>query len=260
VTPKAQTTRHRITAIHTLPNAQMVFQDTPGFHDAKTLLNKTLVKAAVKTLEEADVILLMVEPGERIHGDDLRIIQLIQSTRTPSVVAINKIDTVAPPTLLPLMDEFSKAHAFAAIVPISALDGSGVDELVEVLINLLPEGQPLFPEEDVSDMPVRFFVSEMVREQIMKLTGEEIPYKTAVEVESFKEKEDIVIIHADIHVERDSQKKILIGKNGAMIKKIGIAARKKIETFLDRRVHLELFVKVSPAWTRNAHKLEEFGY
>lgn len=260
VTPKAQTTRHRITAIHTLPNAQMVFQDTPGFHDAKTLLNKTLVKAAVKALEEADVILLMAEPGERIHGDDHRIIQLIQSTRTPSVVAINKIDTVAPPTLLPLMDEFSKAHGFAAIVPISALDGCGVDELVEVLINLLPEGQPLFPEEDISDMPVRFFVSEMVREQIMRLTGEEIPYKTAVEVESFKEKEDLVIIHADIHVERDSQKKIVIGKNGAMIKKIGIAARKKIEVFLERRVHLELFVKVSPAWTRNAHKLEEFGY
>lgn len=260
VTPKAQTTRHRITAIHTLPNAQMVFQDTPGFHDAKTLLNKTLVKAAVKALEEADVILLMVEPRERIHGDDLRIIQLIQITRIPAVIAINKIDTVAPPTLLPLIDEFSKAHSFAAIVPISALDGSGVDELVEVLINLLPEGQPLFPEEDISDMPVKFFVSEIVREQVMRLTGEEIPYKTAVEVESFKEKEDLVIIHADIHVERDSQKKILIGKNGAMIKKIGIAARKKIEVFLDRRVHLELFVKVSPAWTRDPHKLEEFGY
>ncbi|MBI4961693.1 MAG: GTPase Era [Desulfomonile tiedjei] len=260
VTPKAQTTRHRITAIHTLPNVQMVFQDTPGFHDAKTPLNKSLVATAVKSLEEADVILLMVEPGEKIHDDDLRIIDLIKSARPPSVVAINKIDTVEPPTLLPLIDAFSKAHTFAAIVPISALNGSGVDDLVETLIALLPEGQPLFPEDEISDLPVRFFVSEIVREQIMKLTGEEIPYKTAVVVESFKEKEDLVVIHAEIHVERDSQKAILIGKNGTMIKRIGINARKKIEEFLERRVHLELFVKVSPRWTRDPYKLKEFGY
>jgi GTP-binding protein Era len=238
----------------------MVFHDTPGFHDAKTPLNKTLVATAVKTLEEADVILLMVEPGEKIHEDDLRIIQLIQSTRTPSVVAINKIDTIEPPTLLPLMDEFSKAHTFAAIVPISALNGDGVDGLVETLISLLPEGQPLFPDDEISDLPVRFFVSEIIREQIMKLTGEEIPYKTTVVVESFKEREDLIIIQADIHAERDSQKKILIGKGGAMIKQIGIHARKKIEEFLQSRVHLELFVKVTPRWTRDPHKLKEFGY
>jgi len=260
VTPKAQTTRHRITAIHTVPNVQMVFQDTPGFHDAKTPLNKTLVATAVKTVEEADVVLLMVEPGEKIHEDDLRIIQLIKSTRTPTVVAINKIDIVEPPTLLPLIDEFSKAHLFAAIIPISALNGDGVDELVETLINLLPVGQPLFPEDEISDLPVRFFVSEIVREQVMKLTGEEIPYKTAVLVESFNEKADLTVIHADIHVERDSQKKILIGKGGAMIKQIGIQSRKRIEEFLDRRVHLELFVKVSPRWTRDPYKLKEFGY
>lgn len=260
VTPKAQTTRHRISAIHSLPNVQMVFQDTPGFHDAKTPLNKTLVATAVKTLEEADVILLMVEPGEKIHDDDLRIIQLIKSARTPAVVAINKIDTIEPPTLLPLIDEFSKAHSFAAIVPISALNGDGVDELVETLINLLPEGQPLFPEDEISDLPVRFFVAEIIREQIMKLTGEEIPYKTAVVVESFKEKEDLIVIHADIHAERDSQKKILVGKSGAMIKQIGINSRKKIEEFLGSRVHLELFVKVSPRWTRDPYQLKEFGY
>jgi GTPase len=260
VTPKAQTTRHRVTAIHTMPDAQMILQDTPGLHDPKTPLNKALVAAAVKTLEDADVILFIVEPVKDIHDDDLRTLEAIKTAGAPTVLAINKIDIVKRESLLPVMDAYSRLCAFEEIVPVSALNGSGIDALVRLLARLLPEGPPLFPEEDVSDLPVRFFVAEIIREQVIKLTGEEIPYRTAVIVESFKEEENRIVIHADIHTERPSQKKILVGKGGSMIKKIGTAARLKIEEFLEQHVRLELFVKVTPHWTRDSKKLEEFGY
>jgi len=260
ITHKAQTTRNRITAIHTLPNAQMVFQDTPGIHEAATPLNRALVATATKTLQEADIVLLLTTPSETVHADDLRIIELIKGASLPAVLAINKIDTVEPPVLLPMMSAFSQLHPFEAIVPISALNGDGVEKLLEILLNLLPEGSPLFPEEDISDLPTRFFVAEMVREQILKFTGEEIPYKATVTIELFQEEERLIRISADIHTERDSQKKILIGKKGVMIKKIGTAAREKIEQFLEKRVHLELYVKVTPHWTRNERLLKEFGY
>ena len=258
VTPKAQTTRHRITAIHTLPQAQMVLQDTPGIHETETALNRAMVAAATKTLQDADVVLFVVTPSERIHPDDMRIRDLIQETRVPCVLAINKIDTVEQSLLLPVIDRYSHVHSFEEIVPVCALDGSGVDELVESLLKLLPTGPPLFPEDDVSDLPVKFFVAEIVREQVTKLTGQEIPYKTAVVVESFKEEKDRVLIHADIHVEKQSQKKILVGKSGEMIKRIGVAAREKIEEFLGTHVRLELFVKVTENWTRNPRRIEEF--
>jgi GTP-binding protein Era len=260
VTPKPQTTRKRITAIHTMPNAQMVLHDTPGIHEASTPLNRSLVAAAIKTLEEADIVLLIITPSEGIETDDQRIIDLIKAAGSTSVLAINKIDTVEPPAILPLIDLYRKAYSFQEIVPISALHGDGVQELIQALLKLLPPGPPLFPEEDVSDMPVRFFVEEIIREQVINKTGEEIPYKTAVVVESFKEEKGRVWIHADIHVEKDSQKKILVGKAGRMIKAIGTSARAKIEDFLECRVRLDLFVKVSPNWSRNPAKLIEFGY
>jgi len=260
VTPKAQTTRNRITAIHSTSEAQVILMDTPGIHEATTQLNKALVAAAVKTLEDADMALMLVTPSEEIPEEDRRIIDALQNTGKNAVLAINKIDTVAPTALLPVIELYSHAHDFQEIMPISALNGSGMPELLEVLVKLLPVGPPLFPEDDVSDLPVRFFVSEIVREQVIVLTGQEIPYKTAVAVESFKEKGDMAIIHADIHVERQSQKKIIIGKSGEMIKRIGTRARLKIEEFLQRPVHLDLFVKVSPHWTRNPQKIAEFGY
>jgi GTP-binding protein Era len=238
----------------------VVFQDTPGIHEATTPLNRALVATAVKTLEEADLVLMIVSPSETVSEDDRHIIELIKAAELPAVLAINKIDLVAPPVLLPLMDAFSGLYSFEAIVPVCATQGDGVDELVKILINLLPEGPPLFPEEDISDLPVRFFVSEIIREQILKFTGEEIPYKSTVVVESFKEEAGLIRIHADIHAERESQKKILIGRRGAMIKKIGTVARQKIEDFLQSRVHLELYVKVTPHWTRDERKLREFGY
>jgi GTP-binding protein Era len=260
VTSKAQTTRHRISAIYTVEDAQMILQDTPGLHEPKSALNRSLVATAVKTLEDADVVLMMTLPNEKIHEQDMRIVDLLKASKSPSVLAINKIDTIHNELLLPVMDAYSKLHSFEEIVPISALNGSGVDSLVDMLVRLLPQGPPLFPEDDVSDLPVRFFVAEIIREQIIIQTGQEIPYKTTVVVESFERRKRTILIQADIHVERDSQKKILVGKRGSMIKKIGIAARAKIEEFVESPVHLELFVKVTPHWTRNEKQLKEFGY
>jgi GTPase len=258
VTPKPQTTRHTITAIYSSPDAQMALQDTPGIHAAKTPLNRALVAAAVKTIEETDAILFMVEPLQDVHPDDLRIVDIIKQSKARCVLAINKIDIVERSFLLPVMDAYSKINSFEQIIPISATLGLGVDELVKALIELLPPGPPLFAEDEISDLPVKFFVEEFIREQITKKTGEEIPYKTTVVVESFKEERGRVLIRADIHVEKQSQKGILIGKGGQMLKLIGTAARKKIEEFLEARVRLELFVKVTPHWTRNPRQLSEF--
>lgn len=260
VTPKAQTTRHRISAIYTEPDAQMILQDTPGLHEPRDALNRALVATAMKTVDDADVVLMMTLPHVKIHEQDRRILETVKASKSPSVLAINKIDTVRPEALLPVIDEFSRLHSFEHIVPISALSGSGIDDLVKALVALLPHGPPLFPEDDVSDLPVRFFVSEVIREQIINLTGQEVPYKATVMVESFKRQPRHILIQADIHVERDSQKKILVGKRGSMIKKIGIAARGKIEEFLESPVRLELFVKVTPHWTRDEGRLKEFGY
>lgn len=263
VTKKAQTTRNRITAIHTLDEAQLILVDTPGIHEPWSPLNRAMVDAAVKTVEEADAVLLMTTPEEEggvVHEADERILGLLSELKLPTVLAVNKIDTVAPPMLLPLIEAYSKAYEFSEIIPVSALHGDGVDDLVKALIKLLPMGPPLFPEDDLSDLPARFFVAELIREQVTRLTGEEIPYKTAVLVEAFKERDNGIFIQADIHAERTSQKKILIGKGGQMIKKIGIAARRKIEEFLDSPVHLKLFVKVTPNWTKDLRRLKEFGY
>jgi len=260
VTSKEQTTRHRITALHNLPQAQIALIDTPGIHDPKNLLNRTIVAAALKTLQDVDVVLFVTVPGAIIHEDDLRIIDLIRASKQKSVLVINKIDTSEKSILLPMIKVYSMAHQFEEIFPVSAIDGSGIEDLVQALVRLLPTGPALFPEDDISDLPVRFFAAEIIREQIMKMTGQEVPYKTTVVVESFTDKGEIVIIHADIHTERESQKKILVGKKGSMIKQIGISARSKLEEFLERRVRLDLFVKVTPRWTQDSRKLKELGY
>ena len=260
VTSKEQTTRHRITALHNLPQAQIALIDTPGIHDPKNLFNRTIVAAALKTLQDVDVVLFVTVPGAIIHEDDLRIIDLIRASKQKSVLVINKIDTSEKSILLPMIKVYSMAHQFEEIFPVSAIDGSGIEDLVQALVRLLPTGPALFPEDDISDLPVRFFAAEIIREQIMKMTGQEVPYKTTVVVESFTDKGEIVIIHADIHTERESQKKILVGKKGSMIKQIGISARSKLEEFLERRVRLDLFVKVTPRWTQDSRKLKELGY
>ncbi len=259
VTAKEQTTRNRISAIYTTDAAQVIFHDIPGLHDPKTPLNKSLVDTAKKALAEADVVLYMTPPAMP-RDEDAFILSMLKTLGSPCVLAINKIDTVRREDLLPVIDAYSQAHKFVSVRPISAATGDGVDGLLEELIGLLPEGRPLFPEDDVSDLPTKFFVAELVRQQIIEQTGQEIPYKTAVVVESFKEGPTRVEIHADIHVERDSQKKIIVGKRGAMIKSIGTAARAKIQEFLGTNVRLDLFVKVTPNWTQKERTLREFGY
>lgn len=260
VTRKAQTTRNRIAAIHSLPNAQIILLDTPGIHEARTALNRAMVDAATKTLKDADLAVFVTTPEETIPEDDLTIIGQLEENECAAILAINKIDTVPRESILPVMERYSKAYDFREIFPVSALDGTGVKALEAALVTAAPKGPPLYPPDEVSDLPVRFFVAEIIREMIITMTGEEIPYKTAVVVESFKDTPRIVRIQADIHTEKQSRKKILVGKNGKMIKAIGTAARKKIEEFLERRVHLELFVKVTPNWTEDENLLAEFGY
>jgi GTPase len=260
VTPKPQTTRNRISVVLTREDSQIVFQDTPGIHDPKTPLNKALVSAAVKTLDEADVILMVTTPESETPGYDDEITAAVISCRKPTVLAINKIDTVDQKILPGLVKAYEKQNRFDSVFLVSALKGLGIDSLVDKLVSMMPEAPRLFPEDDLSDLPVRFFVSEMIREQILRMTGEEIPYKSAVMVESYKEKKGLVHIIADIHIEKESQKRILVGKGGAMIKKIGTASRLKIEKFINQRVYLELFVKVTPGWTRDKNMLKDLVY
>ena len=260
VTAKAQTTRNRITAIHSLPNSQTIFVDTPGIHEARTPLNRAMVDTAVHSVEQSDVVLFVTTPVAKIPDEEELILDLIRSNSAPVILAVNKIDTVKPKALLSVIETYSNEYDFHAIIPISAINGSGVPELEQTLIKLLPHSPPLFPDEDVSDLPLRFFVGEIVREMVTNMTGEEIPYKCAVVVESFKQSDRSVLIQADIHTERQTQKKILIGKGGSMIKRIGTASREKIEEFLGCPVRLELFVKVTPKWSKNAARLKEFGY
>ncbi len=260
VTPKAHTTRNRITAIHTMPGCQMILVDTPGIHESESLFNQAMVAAARQTIEDSDVILMITEAATRVPDEDAAIARLPVIGPRPVVLAVNKVDSVPRRDVPKIVKLFSELRSFDRVIPISALDGSGVDKLIELLCRLLPTGPPLFPEDDVSDLPVRFFVAEMIREQVMIHTSEEIPYKTAVLVEEFKERGRLTVIKADVHVERDSQKRILIGRQGRMIKNIGTAARLKIQEFLGTQVHLELFVKVSKRWTRDERKLKELGY
>jgi GTP-binding protein Era len=261
VTPKAQTTRNRITAIYHSERAQMILLDTPGLHTPDSPLNEAMKTAALKAVENCDAAVFVTTCGPRIPPQDQELIASLKAARVPTALAVNKIDLLTDKSLLlPVLDAYAAAHEFVSLIPISATLGDGVEDLVNTLTGLLPLGPPMFPEDDLSDLPVRFFVAELIREQVTLLTGEEIPYRTAVVVESFKEREDSALIHADIHCERQGQKKILIGKQGAMIKAIGVAARRKIEEFLGHAAHLKLFVKVSPNWTRDQVKLREFGY
>ncbi len=260
VTPKAQTTRHRISGIFTAPGIQIVFQDTPGLHSPRNLLGQAMVAVAKKAAADADVVLVVTDCTRRalFVDDDTREVILPHSSK--SVLVINKIDLVDRSIAQELTNKYTKEQLFRAVRPVSALTGEGVEELMERIKPLIPVGRLMYPEDDISDLPMRFFVGEIIREQILYLTGEEIPYVTAVTVEEFRERPNLISIRADLHVERDSQKKILIGRGGEMIKRIGVASRLRLESFLDSKVHLELFVKVSPHWTRDPQKMKEFGY
>jgi len=260
--PKPQTTRNRILGIHHLPQAQILFLDTPGVHRSfGNKLNRYMVEQALSVLDEVDLVLLLVE-ADRPTEIEPQLRRSLETARKPVLLVLNKIDRVEPPHLLRLIDDWRKLYAFAEIVPVSALRGENVERLVTVVTGYLPEGPPLYPEEMVTDLPERFLVAEMVREQVLKKLQQEIPYGVAVQVESFEEDPDreLVVIHAVIHVERDSHKRIVVGKGGAMIREIGRHARRDIERLLGTRVFLRLFVRVDRNWTRSDRLLREFGY
>jgi GTP-binding protein Era len=320
VSAKPQTTRNRIAGIWTTGRAQVVFLDTPGVHRAASLFNQAMVRAALGALKEVDLVLWMVDATAPDTDDDALIAENLKEVATPVVLAINKVDLVEKPTLLPLIDRLRTLRAFAEIVPISCTEGQNLDRLEEVLVRLLPVGEPLYPPDQLTDQPERFIIGELIREQVFRLLHEEIPYAVAVEVEAVRERQPgqapfegrprgeemvagaeeaapegplvfpealegvvpseaeapggergagealpggerpLVDILATLYVEKDSQKGIVIGAGGQMLKKIGERARREIETLLGARVFLRLWVKVRPKWRQREEELRRLGY
>ena len=266
VSKKPQTTRNKIRGIKNIENAQIIFLDTPGIHTAKGYLNKFMVKEALSALEDVDCIIYMVEAAREVIDEELFIIENFKKVapdgQPPIILCINKTDMAEKNKLLPLIDQYFKLYAFKEVIPLSAAKGEGVDELLKLIIQLLPEGPKYFPEDILTDLPERFVAAEIVREKVFEFTKQEIPYSTAVVVDRFKEnpQKKLVSISATINVERDSQKGIIIGKKGSMLKQIGTSARIDIERLLGTKVFLELFVKVQKDWTKDKKMLKEFGY
>jgi len=259
--PKPQTTRNRILGIQNLENAQVLFVDTPGIHEAHSPLNRYMVDQARSAALDVDVVLWLVEADRHVDTDPM-IPKLLEKSTRPVLLVINKIDTISKDKLLPLIAAYSKICPFASIVPISALKGDGVEALMNEIPQLLPEGPRYYPEDQLTDVPERFIVAEMIREQILMRTKDEVPYGVAILVERFQENpvKNMVGIDAVINVERDSQKGILIGKGGTMLRQIGQGARKEIERMLGIKVHLQLFVRVQKNWTSSGRMMKEFGY
>jgi GTPase len=262
VTPRPQTTRRRIVGIRTDPDAQLILVDTPGVHDAATrLLNRRMVDVARASMAEADVVAVVVEAGERLDPDDRAMLAEVRRLGRPTVVIINKIDLVARPHLIPLAEDCLRLAPEAEIVPLSALSGENVAELLATLKRMLPEGPALMPEDQYTDQTQRALVEEVIREKIFLAMRQEVPFSTAVKVEQFTEVEgrNLVRIYATIIVERDSHKGMMIGTGGQRLKQIGQSARLEIERQLGKRVFLELIVKVEKNWTRDPRRLSELG-
>ncbi len=258
ISDKPQTTRNKILGIVNQPAAQMVFMDTPGIHKPMHKMNEFMVKTALTTYNEVDVILMLAEATEAPGGGDRFIIETLAKVKTPVFLLINKVDLVKKEALLPLIQQYSNLHPFAEIIPVSALKND-LNGLLDAILKRLPEGPKYFPDDQLTDQPERFIVSEIVREKIFELTKEEIPYSTAVMIEEMKEDPDITRIHAVILVERDSQKGILIGKGGEMLKQIGTLARRDAEKLLGTRIFLKLYVKVKKGWREDERMLKSIG-
>lgn len=257
---KPQTTRDRIIGIVNNPTSQIIFVDTPGIHKSSTLLNKRIVEQAMQALDDVDVILFMIDAASRNHSAEKMIISQLKKTDKKVVLALNKIDIVKKRKAFDLVEEFRQLHDFQAVVPVSAKRGTQVNELLKEVESLLSIGPRLFPEETFTDVSEKFMVKEIIREKVFRLTGMEIPYSSAVTVDAFKVERKLLVIHASIHVIRNSQKGIIIGKKGSMLTKIGSKARKDIEEMTGQKVLLKLFVKVTKNWISNERILNEFGY
>lgn len=258
VSHKVQTTRHRIKAILTEKDYQIIFSDTPGIIEPKYKLHEKMMQAVKGSLEDADVALLITDVRENIE-DSHKIFAALK-LKAPAIVILNKADTVNGEQLKTTAAFFESQPYCKEVISLSALKKTGIDELLKSILTYLPEGQPFYEGDDLSDMPTKFFVGEMIREKIFLLYGEEIPYHATVVVQEFKEKTTLTKISAEIIVQRETQKVIILGSGGSMIKKLGTDARKDIEAFLGRKVFLELFVKVRPKWRDNEMQLKEYGY
>lgn len=261
VSNKPQTTRNRIFAVLNRGNIQIVLTDTPGFHRARTRLGDYMVKVVEESVADVDVIALVVEPIANIGEQESALIEKIRLKKAPAVLVINKIDTVEKQTLLEVIAAYSAAHEFDAIVPVSARKGQGLEELLEELEKFAVDGPQLFPDDMVTDQPERQICAEMIREKLLLCLDKEIPHGTAVEITKFSQREDgIIDLEATIFCEKDSHKGIIIGKKGAMLKKIGELARKDIEQFMGNKVYLQTWVKVKENWRDSAAQLRNFGY
>lgn len=259
ITPKAQTTRHRILGMVNEDDYQMIFSDLPGIVDPAYRLHKSMMNFIYQSLSDADIFLVVIEAGEKAFKDD-DIREKINKMETPVVVALNKIDTIDQEILDDKIDFWKTQFPKAAIIPISALHGFNIESLKNVLLDLLPESPPYFPKDQFTDKSERFIVSEKIREQILKVYQKEVPYSTEVVVTDFHREPHIIKMRAEIMVERDSQKGILIGKQGSKLKLVGTEARKELEAFFGVKVFLEVFVKVDKNWRDNAQKLKKYGY
>ncbi len=259
VSDKPQTTRSRILAVVNREGGQIVLYDTPGIHKPMHRMNERMVEVAVQSVAQADLVVWVHDVTESFGPGDRYVRDRLKQAGRPVIVALNKIDRVEKPRLLPLLQQMSAEIEALALVPISALGQDGVEELASEVLKHLPEGEPLYPEDFLSDQPERFFVAEMVREQILRLTREELPYSVGVLIDRYEEGEKLVRIEASVLVERDGQKGILIGKGGQMLKAVGQAARHEIEAFLGSKVFLGLFVKVREKWREDPRILEQMG-
>jgi GTP-binding protein Era len=260
VTAKPQTTRNRIQGIVTTSKGQIVFIDTPGLHDADSALGRQMMHEVAAALEGIDVLLLMVDASRALPYSDSLLLEKAKRFRGKTILALNKVDGLAKAKLLPLIDTYQKAFEFSAIVPISALKGSGIDDLQKEILRHLPESEPYFPEDQVTDQPERFLAAEIIREKAIKVMYHEVPYALSVFVDKFEEKLKLLRIEATLNVERSSQKKILIGHKGEMLKKIGTEARKELEELFGTKVYLQTFVKVVPDWRESPQKVRELDW
>jgi len=259
---KPQTTRNRILGVLHGAKSQMIFFDTPGVFQAKDELNVRIVDAAFSALGDADLVLVVVDVSRPDPNAERYLVKKLQTQTRPVVLALNKIDLIKKSAMLEIIEKWSKTYGFREVVPISARHGTQVDDLIKAMEKILPAGPPFFPEDTLTDVSQRFIVAELIREQVFRLTGEEIPYATAVTVDTFKEKKggQLISIEATINLERNSQKGIVIGKNGSKLKQIGTRSREQIEQLLGTKVFLKLFVRIQKNWRKDTRAIRRFGY
>ena len=259
---RPQTTRNRIQGVLTTATEQMIFIDTPGIHRPQHRLGEYMVEAAIATLREVDVVLLVADATERDPSIDAPVLEQLRNLATPVVLVLNKVDAVDKPKLLTLLDYYRHQYEFQTLIPVSAKDGTQLEELKQVIVGLLPEGPQYYPEDAVTDHPEEFVIAEFIREKVLRLTREEVPHSVMVNIEQLERREgsDVLYVNAVIYTERDSQKAILIGKNGTMLKRVGQLARQELETLFGSKVYLELWVKVKKDWRNEPGLLRRWGF